>query len=464
MHNELSKRSHALDALRGYAIMTMVLSAMEIFQVLPAWMYHAQVPPPDHVFNPHIYGITWVDLIFPFFLFSMGAAIPLSFRRQISKGVSRRKLAWKSIVRWFKLTFFAIYCIHMYPFMMGYQSPVLCCVVPMLAFLLMFVLFMRNPFHLPRLWDRIVNGAAYVVAVAWLLLQPYADGQTFSLNTADIIMLILAQVAVTGSLIYLATINNKLGRILIVPVIMALFMSAHTDGSWQQWFLDSSPVAWLWNWRFQEYLLIIIPGTLAGDLLWANLNSNTPQPTSKGIAEATLSFAIIVCNVVCLYNRWLVANLIISFAIIATLLLFTRKKDPKTYWRQLIVAGSYILTLGLCLEAYEGGIRKDDVTLSYLFVTGALAVFALLFFTIVCDHWHVKWISWPLEMTGRNPMVAYVAGSMVVIPLLQLLQLWQPLVNATSTPWLGFLRGVLLTAMTMAVAIICSKRKWFWKT
>ncbi|MBF1074842.1 MAG: DUF5009 domain-containing protein, partial [Prevotellaceae bacterium] len=54
-------RSHALDALRGYAIMTMILSATEAFGILPPWMYHAQVPPPGHAFNPHIYGITWVD-------------------------------------------------------------------------------------------------------------------------------------------------------------------------------------------------------------------------------------------------------------------------------------------------------------------------------------------------------------------------------------------------------------------
>ena len=73
-----TRRAHSLDALRGYAIMTMILAATEAFGILPAWMYHAQEPPPTHVFNPHIYGITWVDLIFPFFLFSMGAAIPLS--------------------------------------------------------------------------------------------------------------------------------------------------------------------------------------------------------------------------------------------------------------------------------------------------------------------------------------------------------------------------------------------------
>ena len=70
------KRAFALDALRGFAILTMALSGYIPWGVLPSWMYHAQVPPPAHKFNPTIPGITWVDLVFPFFLFAMGAAIP----------------------------------------------------------------------------------------------------------------------------------------------------------------------------------------------------------------------------------------------------------------------------------------------------------------------------------------------------------------------------------------------------
>ena len=37
-----------------------------------------------------------------------------------------------------------------------------------------------------------------------------------------------------------------------------------------------------------------------------------------------------------------------------------------------------MLAMGLLIEACEGGIRKDYVTLSYLFVTGGLAFIALL--------------------------------------------------------------------------------------
>ena len=38
----MNNRALALDALRGYAIITMVLSATIVTHVLPGWMSHAQ--------------------------------------------------------------------------------------------------------------------------------------------------------------------------------------------------------------------------------------------------------------------------------------------------------------------------------------------------------------------------------------------------------------------------------------
>lgn len=60
----MTKRAYALDALRGYAIITMVLSATVAWNSLPGWMYHAQTPPPDRAFDASLSGITWVDLVF----------------------------------------------------------------------------------------------------------------------------------------------------------------------------------------------------------------------------------------------------------------------------------------------------------------------------------------------------------------------------------------------------------------
>ena len=102
-----STRASSLDALRGYAILTMVLSGSVAWGVLPGWMYHAQVGPRSNfVFDGSIYGITWVDLVFPFFLFAMGAAFPFSIGNKYRKGSSRWRIIYDSLLRGFRLTFF----------------------------------------------------------------------------------------------------------------------------------------------------------------------------------------------------------------------------------------------------------------------------------------------------------------------------------------------------------------------
>lgn len=581
-NNNQKPRAHALDALRGYAIITMVLSAMEAFSVLPRWMYHAQVPPPDHVFDPTIYGITWVDIIFPFFLFSMGAAIPLSLGRQHAKGESIMKLTWKTVQRWVKLTFFAIFIIHAFPFMLGYEQEWMRYAMPIFFFILLCLMFMPNPFGLSPYKARAITWSAYLVAVGFMLLQPYAGGAPFRLTDSDCIMLILANVSLTGSIIYLLTIGHPLRRLALLPFLVALFMAAHTANSWPALLIHTSWLPWLYLPAYQEYLLIIIPGTVAGEWIAQWLEKMKANDTSKGLVDnyqkkneavlengnplkggkgavlengnkvkndekavlenenkvrtrseemkdkenalalpvALLSLALIVVNVVLLFGRHLVANLVATMvltALTAWLLRSRRKvgtigveaakqraasKDASSqnaakqelssreassqeaakqevynqrssstpasptlhFWQRLSSAGAYLLLLGLCLESYEGGIRKDDVTLSYLFVTCGLAFYALLLLTVVCDHWHVRWLCAPLEMVGKNPMVAYVSASMVIIPVLILTHIYPYIDALSSQPLTGFLKGVLLTALCMALTAWFTHKRWFWKT
>ena len=624
-NNNQKPRAHALDALRGYAIITMVLSAMEAFSVLPRWMYHAQVPPPDHVFDPTIYGITWVDIIFPFFLFSMGAAIPLSLGRQHAKGESIMKLTWKTVQRWVKLTFFAIFIIHAFPFMLGYEQEWMRYAMPIFFFILLCLMFMPNPFGLSPYKARAITWSAYLVAVGFMLLQPYAGGAPFRLTDSDCIMLILANVSLTGSIIYLLTIGHPLRRLALLPFLVALFMAAHTANSWPAHLIHTSWLPWLYLPAYQVYLLIIIPGTVAGEWIAQWLETMKANDTSKGLVDnyqkkneavlengnplkggrgavlengngvkndekvvlengnplkggrgavlengngvkndekvvledenkvrtrseemkdkenalalpvAFLSLALIVVNVVLLFGRHLVANLVATMVLTALTawLLRSRREAGTTgveaakqrsaskdassqnaakqevssreassqeaakqevynreassqeaakqevynqkcssitasptlhFWQRLSSAGAYLLLLGLCLESYEGGIRKDDVTLSYLFVTCGLAFYALLLLTVVCDHWHVRWLCAPLEMVGKNPMVAYVSASMVIIPVLILTHIYPYIDALSSQPLTGFLKGVLLTALCMALTAWFTHKRWFWKT
>ena len=79
-------RSLGLDALRGVAIVGMILSGIIPWNTLPAWMYHIQTPPPSRAFDANVPGISWVDLVFPYFLFALVSAIPLELSRLLKKG------------------------------------------------------------------------------------------------------------------------------------------------------------------------------------------------------------------------------------------------------------------------------------------------------------------------------------------------------------------------------------------
>lgn len=467
----MGKRAFSLDALRGYAILTMILSGTVASGVLPGWMYHAQVGPRSNfAFDPTIYGITWVDLVFPFFLFAMGAAFPFSLGSKYEKGVSRLKLAGDSLMRGIRLTFFAIFIQHMYPWVTSSPQDAASWWLAIGAFLLMFPMFMRIPVEMPAWLRRLIEAAAYAVAITLLLTVTYAGERTFSLSFSNIIILVLANMAIFGSLAYLFTVGNKWARIGILPFIMAVFLGSGTEGAWVKAVMDYSPLPWAYSFYYLKYLFILIPGTIAGEYLKEWLQNKTSEPSLPAEKRRTpfillISVSIIILNLYGLYTRQLVFNLIGTLVLLSCLYFLLKfPGNNSAYWRKLFVAGAYLLMLGLFFEAYEGGIRKDHSTYSYYFVTSGLAFMAMIAFSILCDVYRWKTLTRPLEMAGQNPMIAYVAPQLLVMPLLNLTGLAGYLSLLSQNAWTGFLRGVIVTSLALLVAILFTRLKCFWRT
>jgi predicted acyltransferase len=120
--------------------------------------------------------------------------------------------------------------------------------------------------------------------------------------------------------------------------------------------------------------------------------------------------------------------------------------------------------LGLCFDAYEGGIKKDPSTYSYYFVTSGLAFFSLIVFSVMSKRRFFSAASNYLSLNGKNPMVAYVAGNLLLLPLLQLTQTKQYWDAMNQNFFMGLMKGVLFTAVVSLITIFFVKRKWFWKT
>jgi predicted acyltransferase len=120
--------------------------------------------------------------------------------------------------------------------------------------------------------------------------------------------------------------------------------------------------------------------------------------------------------------------------------------------------------LGLVLEAYEGGIRKDHSTYSYYFVTSGLAFFGIIFLSVICDYFKCIKSTKFLALSGQNPMIAYVDPALVVMPVLTLLSATDYSYVFSHGPFMGFLKGVVLTTLAILITILFSKIKWYWRT
>ncbi len=465
------KRNENLDALRGFAILTMVLSGSIAYgDVLPAWMFHAQVPPPNHKFDSSIPGITWVDLVFPFFLFSMGAAIPLSLKKHIENKKSFLFVLWLAVKRFLLLAFFALFSQHMKAWVITDQPSVKEQLLSLLGFVLLFFQFYENKNEKLKSIFLCTKLISFTVAFFLLRKLPFEGGKGFDFYHSDIIIMVLANMALFGTIIYYFTAGKPLLRIGLLPFIMAVFLAAKEpmDGWAKELFQFNSigglKFDWLYKFYFLKYLFIILPGTLAGEWMMGNKVDGSKIKRNTENLILFIAMVLVIENLYGLFTRLLFLNLIVSFVLCMATLYLLREEAKDNLYKQLVNAGTYLLLLGLFFEAYEGGIKKDSSTYSYYFVTAGLAFFSLLILSVMSKRKYISSIVYYLSLNGKNPMVAYVAGNLLLLPLLHLTntkQLWDAM---NQNFFMGLMKGVIFTGIVSLITILFVKKKWFWKT
>ncbi len=71
-------RIRSIDIFRGLTMLVMIfVNDLSSVKGLPWWTYHM---------NPKVSGMTYVDVVFPAFLFVLGMSIPLAVRRRLEQG------------------------------------------------------------------------------------------------------------------------------------------------------------------------------------------------------------------------------------------------------------------------------------------------------------------------------------------------------------------------------------------
>ena len=456
-------RVASIDILRGIAICGMILCANIGWNSgLPGWMFHAQVPPPDYTFRPDIAGITWVDLVFPFFLFSLGASLPFSLKRKIESEEPAYRIFLNLLRRWVVLILFSIILGNFLSASSMHTGKQISDIFLITAWAGMFLALGRFRFK-----KEILNISANISgAVTLILLTMFMEqitGIKFSKEKSDIIIMIMAYMALSGGLVWYITRNSlKIRWIMMLLIIGIKAIASYCPEDIFSTISDTDNIKWIFRWPFMQYLTIVIAGSAIGDLiLFRKDRAIQDKPEIYDFPLAALSLATVCLQLWGLYTRHIATDLVISCMAASVFLFFKLKKGH--LWSDIISTGYLMMIIGILFDPADGGIRKDPCNISYLLTATGMASIVTGFLILLETRAvaRFKILSW----CGQNPMAAYTVTNFITLPVISLLGLNSAIGAFTDgSPAAGIAKGIVITAIMVTITAFLSKKKLFWRS
>ena len=456
----MNKRIITIDILRGITIFAMILCANIGYQSdLPAWMFHGQTPPPTYAFNPDVPGITWVDLVFPFFLFTMGAAFPLAMRKRLENGTSRWAVTGSLFRRWLTLTVFAIVLGNAYMIGSSAQPQWVKGIFSIVLWGVMFLSLDRV--KVEQKSKRLNNTGLFLMVVMAVLATDWL-GLKLSRWNSDIIIMILANIAIFGGLIWMFTKDNLRLRWLILLFIIALKALSSYAPQTLGWVPSLGCIGWFFSWGFLQYLVIAIAGSIVGDMLLDHSRSGEKtEIDGYHIASGIIALAAMLVQLWGLFTRHILADFIISAVLGAAFVVVTWKR--KNIVSSLGYFGFAFMLAGIIFDPIDGGITKDHCNLSYMLTTTGMTALTGAFVLALELKWQIKGRG--LSGCGQNPMLAYTVTNFLTGPILAMLGIgaWLDAISLGSPFW-GIVRGLVYTLLMVGVTCFFTKKKLFWRS
>jgi len=449
-------RIASIDIIRGIAIVGMVLCANIGFNSgLPAWMFHAQTPPPTYAFNPEVAGITWVDLVFPFFLFPLGAALPFAMRKRLENGMSRWQVAGSLVKRWLILTLFALVLGNAYAIRGSVQPVWQQDLMFPGIWVAMFLALVQRLGTVINLCGVGLLALAGVVSAKWFGITP-------DKGRCDIIIMILANIAIWGGLIWMLTKDNIRLRWLVF-LLVAAFKALDSYVPEALSIIPScDKVSWFFTWDWLQYLLIVIPGSVVGDLILKHSRSGeSVQLDSRDVAAGFIALAAVLVQLWGLFTRNVLADFIISAVLAGGFIGLTCKR--KNVYTQTAWVGFGLMLAGIAFDPVDGGITKDYCNLSYVLTTGGMAALVTAFLLMLEFRFGVKGKF--IAGVGQNPMLAYAVTNFLIGPILSLTGLLPMLYGLSEgSQFWGVAQGVIITLLMMGATYLFTRLKLFWRS
>lgn len=455
------KRYLSLDLLRGISIFGMVFSAIIPYGNLPAWMYHIQNPPPTHALDMTVAGISWVDLVFPIFIFCMGVAIPFAGKRRIEKSIDGKTtlpFIASTLERFIMLWLFSyLYVFLSYSDIGDWRAQLL----TIMGFAALFPLYIVTKKR--STWLRVIG---LILVCGIITIGHYLFGEVISVQRRGIIIFLLAFIYLFGSLIWYFTRGSATKRVIAFSLILIITITTQLLDIPTKAYADLS-IRWWFNPEYIYFLLIFIPATMIGEEIMKRppVKETPSKREDKAIKPlyALLNLIIVVWLVYALYKQIYIINLITTTLLIAGLVIITRKYLPE--YNYMILTTAALLILGFIFEPLDGGIKKVPCTISYCLITCAISIMLL----IVCDYIYETvprgFLTKVFTGAGTNPLMSYIAFSNLVMPAMKLtgfISIYQA-AYLDNMPWTGVFRAFIITLITMWIVSLFSRWKIYWK-
>jgi predicted acyltransferase len=380
-----STRMASIDALRGFVMFMMIFvnDLAGAGKIVPDWMVH---------FSDRHHGgsgMTFVDLVFPAFLFIVGLSVPFALGGRMTKGQPVWRIFGHITLRTVSLLFIGILMVHETPdsSALGWSGDGWC-VLMYLSAIAAFCSISPGTSTASKWASWRVCSLCLrlggLAALVWLAFEfRGAKGQRiitlvpFSLDTGWYgILGLIGWAYVVTSMVFLVFKTNRTAILGCVVLLMCLFAADKT-------------------------------GTFAG--FWLN--------KIVGIGGTLGSLASIA-----------VAGSLLGSMLVTTEMTALKARTQFTMW---FVAGCAAAAL-LLNRSY--GISKNNATPSWCLWASAISAVLWYGFYLISDVRPVRVLSRPLELAGQNVLLAYLVSEMLP-GLLQVLQLGDWYGNfATSLP------------------------------
>lgn len=448
----------------------MVFCAIIPYGVLPAWMYHIQNPPPTHELDMTIAGLSWVDMVFPIFIFCMGVSIPMAGRAKIEAGTTARRYVTEVFERFVMLWAFS----YLYVFL-NYSSnrapdgssynTLLTSALTIAGFLSLFPLYTVFKGRSKRfVCGMRILGIALCISI--IAIGHYYFNETITLHRRGIIIFLLAFLYLFGALIWYFTKDSYRNRALIFGLILCVTMASMYEKMPAITYANPN-INWWFNVEYIYFLLLLLPATFIGDTLQKRFAAGENIYKELSSKKMHLFFptilALVIWVILAVYMRWYWLNLTVSCGFLILLWQFV-KRDFAMY-KTLFATAAYLLVCGLIIEPVDGGLKKVPCTIQYCLVTCALSILLLMFCDYVCKHIPN---SLPVKIftgAGKNPLMSYIAFDSFIMPLMKLtglIYLYQ-MAYPAGMIWAGIIRAACIVLVTMWCVSLLSKRKIYWK-